>query len=121
MKTTTNVPKKASANNSKAKFCKQSPDEKVVLRMLQPKKNKPVFGLSIHCFKLKEWLDKLNVTSGIYFLNIDALNIRNRYSIHYKCHITGELIEFDDRLKGKEDPKKEFLEALILDLSVIML
>ncbi len=75
--------------------------------------------LSIHGYKLQKWLDSLRSSDGIYYLDFDVEGI-NHYSMHFNHHVLNEVMELDYCTKQKKDgdARKEFLEALIFDLSL---
>jgi Domain of unknown function(DUF2779) len=75
--------------------------------------------LSIHGYKLQNWLDSLKKSDGIYYLDLDVDGLKH-YSMHFCHHTYNEVMELDyyAELKEFEDPRKEFLEALIFDLSL---
>jgi len=73
--------------------------------------------LSIQGYDLREWLDSLTNSNGIYFLDMpDA----GTYSLHYRDHLTAKLMELDypEEIKEVEDVRKEFLESMLFDLSL---
>jgi hypothetical protein len=80
---------------------------------------KPKNSLSIQGYALREWLEHLTGSNGLYFLDISNTGM-NSYSLHFKHHASGKLMELDcqEGLNKAEDPKKEFLEALLFDLSL---
>jgi len=79
---------------------------------------KPQSQLSIQGYELRKWLDHLNGSSGVYFL--DMAMDRNNYSLHFKHHATSKLMELDcqEGLGESHDAKKELLQALLFDLSL---
>jgi hypothetical protein len=75
--------------------------------------------LSIHGYKLQKWLDSLKNSDGVYYLDLDLKGLKH-YSMHFCHHIYNEVMELDYSAAPKPhcDAKKEFLLALLFDLSL---
>lgn len=76
--------------------------------------------LTIRNNALGEWINRLNKATGVFYLHIDAASPSKGYSLHYKCHLTGKLLEmgFESNKIEAEVPKKAYIEALLLDLGI---
>ena len=79
---------------------------------------KPENRLSIRGYELKEWLQHLTGSTGVYFLDMGT--DQGNYSMHFRHHASGKVMELDcqEELKESEDRSKEFLEAMLFDLSL---
>ncbi len=90
-----------------------------VMKTLKEAKKKSPEQLTIHGYKLRNWLDSLQDSNGIYYLDIDIAGLK-QYSMHYCDHANKKVLEFDYHAEPKdiEDERKEFLEALMFDLSL---
>src|SRR5665213_195729 len=69
--------------------------------------------LSIRGYEIREWLEYLTGSKGIYFMEIPIKE--NSYSLHYSDHASTKLMSLDCH---EEDTGKESLEALLFDLSL---
>jgi len=87
------------------------------LTPLNESKKKRPEQLTIHGYKLRNWLDSLQDSDGIYYLDLDAAGFK-QYSMHYCDHVNKKVMELDYHAEPKdiEDERKEFLEALLFDL-----
>ncbi len=90
-----------------------------VLTTLQEAKKKNPEQLTIHGYKLRNWLDSLKDSNGIYYLDLDVAGFQ-QYSMHYCDHVNEKVLELDYCAEPKDvvDERKEFLESLIFDLSL---
>lgn len=89
------------------------------LMSLKETKMKSSEQLSIHGYKLSNWLDSLKDSNGIYYLDIDVAGL-TQYSMHYCDHFNDKVMELDYHSEPLdcEDARKDFLDALIFDLSL---
>lgn len=76
--------------------------------------------LTIKHHTLGKWIDSINKTNGVFFLHLDTLSEPKHYSIHYKCHKTGKMLEmvFKKSSRAYSDSKKSLFDALLLDLDL---
>lgn len=117
MKTNANVSAKMQGNthNSLAVLKKVSVNPELHPAMVISKK--PASKLSIRGYQLRQWLEHLNGSQGLYFLDIAKDN--NKYSLHFKDHPSSKLMELEyNEPKAGEETKKEWLEALLFDLAL---
>lgn len=77
---------------------------------------RPANQLNIQGYEFREWLEHLNSSTGLYYLDLN----QNAYSMHYKHYQSGKLMTLDspEDFNISEDPKKEYLESLLFDLSL---
>jgi len=73
--------------------------------------------LSIKCRSLQDWINEVDNSNGIYFLDMPSLE---KYSLHYKDNETGKLmaLEIPEDIISSDEPDKGLLESLILDLTL---
>ena len=90
-----------------------------VIKTLKEAKKKSSEQLTIHGYKLSNWLDSLKDSNGIYYLDMDLTGLQ-QYSMHYCDNTHDKIMELDYCVepKGVVDERKEFLESLIFDLSL---
>ncbi len=79
----------------------------------QPKRDR----LSIKCRSLQDWINSVDNSNGIYFLDMPALE---KYSLHYKDNETGKIMtmHIPEGILSNDEPDKRLLESLILDLAL---
>lgn len=66
--------------------------------------------LSIRGYELRQWLEYLGNSEGVYLMDSN----RGKYSLHFKHRGSGQLME----LEQERPDDKEYLEALLFDLSL---
>lgn len=118
MKTNANVSTtKRQTSNELATLRKVSVNP-AMLHLMDMRKQ-PENGLIIQGYTMREWLEHLTDCNGLYFLDLSNMD-RNNYSLHYKHHVSGKLMELDcqETFKEAADLKKETLEAMLFDLSL---
>ena len=79
----------------------------------QPKRD----SLSIKCRSIQDWINEVDNSNGIYFLDMPSLE---KYSLHYKDIETGKLMamEIPEGIISSNELDKGLLESLILDLTL---
>lgn len=82
-------------------------------------KKKDGSSLNMKRAQLGEWLEELLKPNGIYFLDFD-FSKPDDYNLHYLDHDNGKLMEMNMPAieYHDEDPKKEFMDKLIFDLTL---
>jgi hypothetical protein len=97
----------------------QSNDNPAVLRKVSVnqtfspcRENRASNRLSIRGYEIREWLEYLTSSKGLYFMDIQA----NSYSMHYSDHDSEKLMALDCQ-EGLKEPE-EILEAMLFDLSL---
>lgn len=75
---------------------------------------KPASMLSIQGYELKQWLQHLNSSDGVYFIDSNG---HGQYSLHFKHHGTGQLMELEPP-KREDISALDGLKALLFDLSL---
>ncbi|HTA81467.1 MAG TPA: hypothetical protein VK783_00905 [Bacteroidia bacterium] len=106
MKTNTSVSTTKAANPVVLKKVSVNPErhpDRVITR-------KSAGKLSIKGYELRQWLEHLGSSEGVYFLDSNY----DKHSLHYKHHGSGQLME----LEQERSNDKEYLEALLFDLSL---
>lgn len=116
MKTNANVTTKKQAINEPATLKKVSVNS--ARSPFKDSTRKPENRLNIQGYELRQWLEHMNGSVGAYFLDMEIG--QNGYSLHFKHNNSGKLMEMEYLIQSREpdDPRKDFLEALIFDLSL---